>query len=349
MEDEARSGSRVAVIAALVGNVLVFATKTVAAAFTGSAAMLSEAVHSFVDTWNEVLLLYGMRMAKKRPDPDHPVGYGRELYFWSFVVAMLIFALGAGVSVFQGVNRILYPVPIHHPLLSEIVLALCFAFEGWSWMVSRREFRRINGDQGWYEAFRRSKDPPLFMVLFEDSAAMAGIVIAMIGTLLSARFGMLRADGVASVLIGLVLAAVSLLVARESKSLLIGERAHGELVNELLRVANEAGAKAKSRANGVLTIRPQGSGQRPDPATSRWSLFEGRAVFAPPRQPVQPRPLLECRLRGRDILLVARPRLHRGILDRARIRERDRPRQRALVARVHRVETCRGILRRLAA
>jgi cation diffusion facilitator family transporter len=248
------SGSRTAVVAALVGNLLVFATKASAAAATGSAAMLSEAVHSFVDTGNEVLLLYGMRRSKRRAARDHPAGYGRELYFWSVVVALLMFSLGAGVSIFQGLNRSFRPQPIEHPGVAE-VLVLCFAFEAWSWFVSRREFRKVKGDMGWYEALRRSKDPPLFMVLMEDSAALVGIAIALAGTVLSSRFGLLVADGAASILVGLVLGAVSLLVARESKSLLIGERAHGELVDALMKVANEAGARAQSRANGVLTIQ----------------------------------------------------------------------------------------------
>src|SRR4051794_36083229 len=164
-------GTRKAVVAALVGNLFVTATKAVAAALTGSAAMLSEAVHSFVDTSNEVLLLYGMRRARRRADPDHPEGDGRELYFWSFIVALLMFALGAGVSIFQGARRLVEPEAIENPIVSEVVLVLSFLFEGWSWQVSRREFGKAKGGLGWYEAARKSKDPPMFMVLFEDTAA----------------------------------------------------------------------------------------------------------------------------------------------------------------------------------
>jgi cation diffusion facilitator family transporter len=250
---DAAEGSRGAVWAALIGNVLVAATKTGAAVVTGSSAMWSEAVHSFVDTGNEVLLLYGMRVAKKRADRDHPAGYGRELYFWSFIVALLVFALGAGVSIFQGVHRLASPQPIENPLVSEVVLGLSFLFESWSWFVSMREFRRVKGDLGYYEAFRRSKDPPLFMVLFEDSAALIGIAIAAAGTVLAARYGLHEADAISSILIGVVLACTSTLLARESKSLLIGERADGELIRSLLKVANET--CAPSRANGVLTIQ----------------------------------------------------------------------------------------------
>ena len=250
---DAHAGSRVAVWAALAGNVLVAVTKVIAAAVTGSSAMLAEAVHSLVDTTNEVLLLYGMRSARRRADRDHPAGYGRELYFWSFVVALLMFSLGACVSILQGAHRLAAPEPIENPLVSEVVLALSFVFEGWSWLVSVRQFRRAKGTLGWYEAFRESKDPPLFLVVFEDSAALVGIGIAAAGTVLSAHLGLVWADGAASILIGLVLAGTSLLLARESKSLLIGERADAALIEDILRLANEA--CGSSRANGVLTVQ----------------------------------------------------------------------------------------------
>src|ERR1700748_1005595 len=162
--DGGDEGAKSAVWAALIGNVLVATTKAGAAAFTGSSAMLSEAVHSFVDTGNEVLLLYGMRKARQKADRDHPAGYGRELYFWSFIVALLVFALGAGVSIFQGVQRVRHPQQIENAIVSEIVLAASFVFEGWSWVISWRKFRECKGSLGWYEAFVKSKDPPLFMV-----------------------------------------------------------------------------------------------------------------------------------------------------------------------------------------
>jgi len=249
----AEGGSKTAVWAALIGNVLVAATKAGAAAFTGSSAMLSEAVHSFVDTGNEVLLLYGMRVARRRADRDHPAGYGRELYFWSFVVALLVFALGAGVSIFQGVHRVMDPQPIENAIVSEVVLAASFVFEGWSWLVSVRQFSKAKGDLGWWQAFVKSKDPPLFMVVFEDSAALIGIAIAAVGTVLAAHFDLPLADGISSILIGGVLACTSTLLARESKSLLIGEKADGALVRSILEIANAA--CGSSRANGVLTIQ----------------------------------------------------------------------------------------------
>jgi cation diffusion facilitator family transporter len=231
-------------------------------------------VHSFVDTGNEVLLLYGMRRARRSPDRDHPAGYGRELYFWSFVVALLVFALGAGVSIVQGVQRVRRPEPIENALVSEVVLAAAFVFEGWSWLVSVRQFRRAKGDLGWYQAFLKSKDPPLFMVVFEDSAALAGIAIAAAGTVLAAHFDLPRADGVASILIGGVLACTSTLLLRESKSLLIGERADGALIQSMLDIANAA--CGSSRANGVLTLH-----LAPDQVMAAMSFEFDDALTAP--------------------------------------------------------------------
>ena len=272
--DSADGGSRTAVWAALVGNVLVAATKTAAAVFTRSSAMLSEAVHSWVDTGNEVLLLYGMRVARKKADRDHPAGYGRELYFWSFIVALLVFALGAGVSIYQGVHRVIDPQPIEDPIVSEIVLAASFVFEGWSWGVSVRQFSKAKGKLGWYEAFVKSKDPPLFMVVFEDSAALIGIAIAAVGIALAAHFDMPLADGVSSILIGLVLACTSTLLLRESKSLLIGEKADSALIKSILEIANAA--CGPSRANGVLTVQ-----MAPDQIMAAMSFEFDDALTAP--------------------------------------------------------------------
>jgi cation diffusion facilitator family transporter len=241
------------VYAALVGNLLVAATKTAATVYTGSSSMLSEAVHSFVDTGNEVLLLYGIHRAKGQADPEHPIGYGRELYFWSFIVAVLIFALGAGVSVYEGIAHIRDPEPIESPLVSYIVLGLAFVFEGVSWAVSLRQFNQSRGSLGIFDAFRRSKDPPAFMVLFEDSAALIGILIAAAGTFASVTLDAPVYDGVASVAIGLVLAATAVLLARESKSLLIGERADHALSDSILRIAGEE--KSVARANGLFTVQ----------------------------------------------------------------------------------------------
>src|SRR5882724_9703030 len=178
----AKSSTVFSVWAALAGNLLVAVAKFAAAAITGSAAMTSEAVHSLIDTVNEVLLLYGISRSARPADRTHPFGYGRELYFWSFVVALLIFALGAGVSIYEGVLHLLSPERIRNPLINYIVLALAFVFEGASWIVSFKQFRTASGKNELYDAFVRSKDPPSFMVLFEDSAALLGIGFAALGT-----------------------------------------------------------------------------------------------------------------------------------------------------------------------
>jgi len=239
--------------AALFGNLLVALTKAAAAAWTGSSAMLSEAIHSFVDTGNEVLLLHGMRRAARQADPEHPIGYGRELYFWSFIVALLVFALGAGVSMYEGILHVLHPQPIDDAIVNYVVLGLAFLFEGASWLISLRQFRSAKGTLGYYEAFRRSKDPPTFMVLFEDSAALIGILLAGFGTFAATSLDAPVFDGIASILIGVVLAVVAGLLARESKSLLLGERADRRLSDSILRIAEEA--SPATRANGVLTVQ----------------------------------------------------------------------------------------------
>jgi cation diffusion facilitator family transporter len=225
--------SRTAIIAALIGNLLIAVTKGVAALFTGSSAMTSEAVHSLVDTGNEVLLLYGQHRAAKPPDEEHPFGYGRELYFWCFVVALLIFAVGAGVSAYEGVIHIRHPEPIEQVWINFVVLGLAFIFEGVSWWFGWETFARVRKSRPIWATVVASKDPTSFMVLFEDSAALVGIVIAAIATYLSWKLGLPWIDGAGSILIGVVLAIVSVLLARESKDLLIGERASPKLSDDL--------------------------------------------------------------------------------------------------------------------
>ena len=231
--------SRTAIIAALVGNLLVASTKAVAAALTGSSSMLSEAVHSLVDTGNEVLLLYGLKRSAKPADRQHPFGYGRELYFWCFVVALLIFAVGAGVSVYEGVIHIRHPEPIQSAWINFVVLGLAFVFEGASWWFGWKAFSKVWRTGPIWDAFVASKDPTTFMVLFEDSAAMVGIVIAAVATALSWKLRLPWIDGAGSILIGAVLAAVAILLARESKELLIGERASPDLIEALRKTVSE--------------------------------------------------------------------------------------------------------------
>jgi cation diffusion facilitator family transporter len=249
----AKSGTNKAVWAALAGNLLVAATKFVAAAITGSAAMLSEAVHSLVDTLNELLLLYGIARSARPPDRVHPLGYGRELYFWSFVVALLIFALGSGVSLYEGLDRLWHPKPIERPVVIFVVLAVSLAFESASWLVGMRTFRATQRTLSWWEAFRRSKDPPTFIVVFEDSAAILGIIAAAAGTAAAIVTGDSRWDGAASIGIAIILAGVAGLLARESKELLIGERADPALSDAIMRTASAIPGVCS--ANSIVTMQ----------------------------------------------------------------------------------------------
>jgi cation diffusion facilitator family transporter len=214
-------------------------SKFVAAAITGSSAMLTEGVHSVVDSTNQLLLMWGRHAARRPPDMRHPFGYGRELYFWSFVVAVLVFALGAGVSVYEGIIHILEPEPAVAPLVAYGVLLVAFLLEGWSTVEAFKEFRVAKGSLGWFEAIRRSKDPPAFIVLLENGAAMAGIIAAAVGLLLSQLTHNPFYDGAASVVIGLILGVTALLLANESKGLLIGEAADPDLVRSIHDLACE--------------------------------------------------------------------------------------------------------------
>ena len=218
------------IYAALAANLGIAAAKFVAAAITASSSMLTEGVHSLVDTGNQGLLLYGQYRAKRLPDRDHPFGYGRELYFWAFIVAILIFGLGAGVSIYEGWRHIAAPEPLRDPLVNYVVLAIAFVLEGASWWVAMRAFAARKGDLGWWRAIRESKDPSGFIVLFEDSAALAGLAVAAAGVWASHHWGDPRIDGWASIAIGVILAVVAMLLARESKGLPIGERANLDMV-----------------------------------------------------------------------------------------------------------------------
>ena len=237
---------------ALFANLGIAVAKFIAAAVSGSSSMLSEGVHSLVDSGNQLLLLYGQARAKRAPDSRHPFGYGRELYFWAFVVAILIFAIGAGISVYQGWIHIHDPEPLRDPTINYVVLAVAFLLEGTSWAIAVREFDAGRGELGWWQAVRRSKDPAGFIVLFEDSAALAGLIIAAVGIWLSHATGDARIDGGASIAIGLILAAVAILLAREAKELLIGEAADPALIDTIRRIV-EAHPEI-SAINHVRTI-----------------------------------------------------------------------------------------------
>jgi cation diffusion facilitator family transporter len=248
----ARGGSRKVIYAALAGNLAIALTKFVAAFFTGSSAMLSEGVHSLVDTGNGGLLLYGMHRAARPPDRSHPLGHGRELYFWSFIVALLVFALGAGVSFYEGVSHILAPEPVQNPYVNYIVLGLSFLFEGSSWWVALGEFRQEKGTLGWIEAVRVSKDPSVYTVLFEDSAALLGLAVAFAGIFAGEVLDMPELDGVASLGIALILGVTAAFLARESKGLLLGEPAAPDVQHKVLEIAGQDADV--QRVNGLLTV-----------------------------------------------------------------------------------------------
>ncbi|TCH64804.1 cation diffusion facilitator family transporter [Acinetobacter sp. ANC 4862] len=243
--------NKVVVYAALLGNLAIALVKFIAAYITNSSAMLSEAVHSVVDTLNEILLLYGMKKSQRPGDVKHPFGYGRELYFWAFIVALMVFALGAVVSIYQGIQHVRHPEEMLNPTLNYIVLGIAILCEGASWFVALKAFRKIKGKEGYFEAFRRSKDPTTFTVLFEDTAALCGLFIALIGIYLAHTLNIPELDGVASILIGIVLAVSAILLGRETKGLLLGETAAPELRNNILLIAQEDVAVLS--ANGVLT------------------------------------------------------------------------------------------------
>ena len=247
-----RLSSRRVIYAAILGDLLIGIAKLIAAAWTGSSSLLSEGVHSTVDTGNGFLLLYGLRRSAARPDIEHPLGYGREIYFWSFVVAVLLFAFGAGVSLYQGAVHIINPEPVQHIAASYVVLAISALFDGTTWWLALRNFRGERRYSEIVDAIRESKDPPSFMVLFEDSAALAGILVAFTGIFLSVRLDLPVLDGVGSILIGLLLGVTAWLLAKETKSLLIGERADPAIVDSILQVAGQI--DGVTHANGILTV-----------------------------------------------------------------------------------------------
>jgi len=246
------SGSKTVIYAALAGNTLIAVTKFAAAALTGSSAMVSEGIHSLVDTGNQALLLFGLRQAKKPLDERFPFGHGKEVYFWSFVVAILIFGLGAGISIYEGVSHLFKPAVLRNPLVNYVVLGLALVFEGAAWTFAFREFRKTQGKLGWLRAVQASKDPTVLVVLFEDSAAMLGLLIALAGVALAQATGNPLYDAAASIGIGGVLAVTAAWLAAETKGLLIGERARPDVVEDIRRICR--GLDKVERVNEVLTM-----------------------------------------------------------------------------------------------
>lgn len=230
--------SKKAIYAALIGNSLIAITKFGAAVYTGSAAMMSEGIHSLVDTGNQVLLLYGIKRASRPASDEFPFGHGKEIYFWCFVVAMLIFALGGAVSIYKGWQHITHPAEIGNLNINYIVLGFAMIFEAGALWVAFREFNASRGSQSITRAITHGKDPTLFVVVFEDSAAMLGLIIAMLGIFVYQITGNPLFDGLASIGIGIVLVLTALVLAIESKNLLIGESADPEIVAGMRRILN---------------------------------------------------------------------------------------------------------------
>jgi cation diffusion facilitator family transporter len=229
--------SKTVIYAALAGNTAIALIKFAAAAFTGSAAMLSEAIHSVVDTGNQLLLLFGLRRAAKPADARHPFGYGLQLYFYTFVVAVMVFGVGAVVAFLQGLQKVRHPEPVEHAWVNYLILGAGMLFEGAVWLVALRAFNRQRGGRSMFAEIRFSKDPTVFTVLFEDTAALAGLAVAFVGVLLSQLLHAPVLDGVASLLIGSILAVTAFFLAFESQSLLTGEAASHETRVGINRIA----------------------------------------------------------------------------------------------------------------
>jgi cation diffusion facilitator family transporter len=233
----AAATSKTAVYAAIAGNLAVAVTKFIAAFLTGSSAMLSEGIHSVVDTGNGLLLLWGIRRSRRPPDPSHPFGHGKELYFWTLIVAILIFAVGGGMSVYEGIVHLRHPSELKDPTWNYVVLALAAVFEGFAWTVAYKQLRETRGRRNLWAAVRASKDPTTFTVLVEDSAAMLGLLVAFLGVYLGQRLHNPYLDGAASIVIGVILGAVAVVLARESKGLLVGESADPEVLASIRALA----------------------------------------------------------------------------------------------------------------
>ncbi len=246
------SSNKKVIFAALIGNSLIAVTKFVASVLTGSSAMLSEGIHSVVDTGNQLLLLLGLRRAKKPADEDFPFGHGKEIYFWSFVVAIMIFAVGAGISLYEGIHSLMDPHPVENPYINYIVLGLAMVFEGFALYIAWKEFETARGDRSYYEAVRKEKDPTSFVVLFEDSAAMLGLIVAFVGIGLGHYTGNPIYDGIASICIAIILGLTAVWLAYETKGLLIGESADKKIVESIHAVAEKH--EGISEVHEILTM-----------------------------------------------------------------------------------------------
>lgn len=230
--------SKLPIYASIAANIAIAILKFIAAAITGSSAMVAEGVHSLVDSADGGLLLIGHWQSRKPPDETHPFGYSHELYFWSLLVAVLFFVLGGGISVYHGVLDLIHPEPLRDPTWNYLVLGGASVFDGTSFFIAYRAFRRTAEGQGFWKHLRGSKDPSQFAVVLEDGADLTGIAFAFVGVFLGHRLNISRLDGVASVCIGLVLAFVAVVLIRQTKALLLGESADADVLAEIHQIIN---------------------------------------------------------------------------------------------------------------
>lgn len=229
--------SPIAVYGAIVANVGIAVAKFVAATLTGSSALMSEGVHSLVDTGNQVLLLIGISRSRRPVDDQHQFGHGKEIYFWSLIVAIVLFGIGGGLAFWEGIEHVMHPTPVENPIVNYVVLVVAFALEAGSWTIAYRQISREPGNNRLWRAIVSSKDPSVVTVLLEDSAALLGLIAAFVGVLLTSVTGDARFDGMASIAIGVILTIVAFFLAYESRGLLVGERANDDLIATLRRVA----------------------------------------------------------------------------------------------------------------
>jgi cation diffusion facilitator family transporter len=249
----ANNSSNKTIYAAMGANLAIAITKFIAASITGSSAMISEGIHSVVDTGDQLVLLLGLHRSQKPADDSHPFGYGQELYFWTFIVAILIFAIGGGMSIYEGITHLINPSPLEDPIWNYIVLSIAIILEGFSWTVALKEFLPTKGKQNFWQAIKNSKDPTVFTILFEDTAAILGLVVALIGIFLGDLFNNIYFDGIASIIIGIILSIVAVLLARESKGLLVGESANPQTIANIRSLSKtEPGVQEVIR---VLTMQ----------------------------------------------------------------------------------------------
>ncbi|MGB7248347.1 MAG: cation diffusion facilitator family transporter [Phormidesmis sp.] len=253
------TGSKTAIYAAMTANIAIGIAKFVGASISGSSAMLSEGIHSVVDSVNEVLLLYGLKQSETMPDEQFPLGRSQELYFWSLMVAVLIFAWGGGVSIFQGVRSLQETSVSSDPLVSYCVLGAAAIFEGAALTVSIREFRKAQADPkiGLWQAIRLSKDPSAFIVIVEDAAALVGLAVAFVGVWLSESTGDPVYDAIASILIGVLLTVVAIALVARTKGLLVGESASPETRQSIQKIVSSDAAVSASEAPITLHLGPE--------------------------------------------------------------------------------------------